>query len=160
MREPTMANRCFAGAVSCLAIVTVSVAVAGCTYKSDGVGGPGTLTVNRPGTLPSPPPPSQPPPAPGDAVTPPPDGRYEGVAHIRTNPGGACRHQFQVRNFVVTGDRIRYEAFRGRIRPDMSVRLRGGNSFIQGSFDGGTFTGRLWRPQPSCTYDIVLTHIG
>jgi hypothetical protein len=152
-----MASRCFPRAVSCL--IAVSLAGAGCTYKSDGIGGPGTLTVNRPGTLPSPPPPSQPT-APPDAVTPPPSGQYEGVAQIRANPGGACRRQFPVRNFFVTGDRVRFEAFRGRIQPDMSVRLQGGNSVIQGSFDGGNFTGRLWRPQPSCTYDIVLTHIG
>ena len=140
--------------LSCLVVVGVSLAGAGCTYTTDGTGRPGTLTMNRPGTLPNPPP------APSPRAAPPPSGAYEGVAQIGSNPGGVCRRRFPVRNFIVTGDNVRFEAFRGRIQSDMSVRLQGGRSFIQGSFDGGNFTGRLWQPQPSCTYDLVLTYIG
>jgi hypothetical protein len=150
-----MASRCYTRCgLSCLVVVAVSLAGAGCTYTTDGTGRPGTLTVNRLGTLPNPPPAPSP-----DAVTPP-SGAYEGVAQISSNPGGACRRQFPVRNFIVTDDMVRFEAFRGTLQPDMSVRLQGARSFIQGSFDGGNFTGRLWQQQPSCTYDLVLTHIG
>jgi len=134
------------------AAVGIGLACGGCTITAQGVS-PTTVTMQRPGALPALPPPPPAPPAP--AI----DGVYEGTGTLSGNPGGACRTDFAIRNFVVTGDRVRFQSFRGRIQPDQFLQMQAGVSFIHGSFDGGTFTGRLWRPQPSCTYDIALKRV-
>jgi hypothetical protein len=60
----------------------------------------------------------------------------------------------------VTGDRVRFQGFRGTIRPDGFLQMQAGSSFITGNFDGGRFVGSSWRPHPACTYDLVLNHLG
>ncbi len=143
---------------SLLVLVAVGLAGAGCTYTTDGRT-PGTLAVQPLGSLPSlPPPPARS--ATAEPVGLPPSGTYEGVARAVNNPGGGCTTLFNIRRFVVSGDRVRYLAFRGRIQPDMHLQMQAGHNFIHGDFDGGRFVGRFWRRQPSCTYHLVLDHVG
>jgi hypothetical protein len=61
---------------------------------------------------------------------------------------------------TVTGDRVRYQGFRGTIQSDGFVTMQAGSRFLYGFFDSTQFTGHLWQPHPACTYDIVLTHGG
>jgi hypothetical protein len=130
---------------------------AGCTYTTDSTG-PGTLVVHSPGTVPAVPPPAPPGPI-RAAPTPPPSGIFEGTARLTNLHGSGCRRQIDVTHFVVSGDRARYMGFRGTIRPDGSVRMQSGPSYITGHFTGDRFVGRFWRPQPSCTYDLELRRI-
>ncbi len=146
--------------LSGLAIVLSALAASGCTMTSSATG-PTTVTFRQPGTLPAPAsaPPSQAAPSP---PAPPPNGTYAGVAQLSSNPsaGIGCKREIQIRSFTVNGDRVRFQGFRGTIQPDGSLQMPGGASFISGSFDGGRFVGSFWRPQPSCTYDLVLNHVG
>jgi hypothetical protein len=142
--------------LSGLALVLSGLAASGCTMTSS-QSGPGTVTVRQPGSLPAPPPQAAPsPPAP------PLNGAFAGVAKLSSNPSASmgCTSEVQIRSFTVNGDRVRFQGFRGTIQPDGSVQMQAGGSFISGNFDGGRFTGSFWRPQPSCTYDMVLNHVG
>ena len=126
--------------------------MAGCTYETN-LQGPGTLTVRTPGTLP---PVRQPPPAP---AAPPQSGVFEGSGPLSSSAGSGCRREIPVRNFVVTGNRVRFQGFRGTIQPDSFVQMQAGERFLYGYFDGERFTGHFWQPHPDCTYDLVLTRV-
>ena len=143
--------------LSGLPIVLIALAAAGCTMTSTGAG-PGTVTVRQPGSLPAPPPQQAAPSPPA----PPLNGTYAGVAQLSSIVGSSigCTREVQIRSFTVNGDRARFQGFRGNIEPDGSLRMQAGPSFISGNFDGGRFVGSFWRPQPSCTYDLVLNHVG
>ena len=143
--------------LSGLTIVLTALAAAGCTMTSTGAG-PGTVTVRQPGSLPAPPPQQATPSPPA----PPLNGTFAGVAQLSSNVSSSvgCTREVQIRSFTVTGDRARFQGFRGIIEPDGSLRMQAGPSFISGNFDGGRFVGSFWRPQPSCTYDLVLNHVG
>ena len=143
--------------LSGLALVLGALAASGCTMTSSQTG-PGTVSVRQPGSLPAPPPA---PPAPSPPA-PPLNGTFAGVAHLSSNVSSSigCTQEVQIRSFTVNGDRARFQGFRGIIEPDGSLRMQAGPSFISGSFDGGRFVGSFWRPQPSCTYDMVLNHVG
>jgi hypothetical protein len=143
--------------LSGLAIVLSALAAAGCTMTSSTTG-PGTVTVRQPGSLPAAPPPQAAPSPPA----PPLNGTFAGVAQLSSNPGAsiACTREVQIRSFTVNSDRVRFQGFRGTIQHDGSVQMQAGGSFISGNFDGGRFVGSFWRPQPSCTYDMVLNHVG
>jgi hypothetical protein len=138
-----------------LTIVLIALAASGCTMTSSGTG-PGTVTVRQPGSLPAPP--SAPPPQ----AALPPNGTFAGVAELSSSPSTSigCTREVQIRSFTVNGDRVRFQGFRGTIQPDGSLQMQAGGSFISGNFDGGRFVGSFWRPQPSCTYDMVLNHVG
>jgi hypothetical protein len=155
-----MAEQCLnhiGSRLSGLTSVLVVLAAAGCTMTSTGAG-PGTVTVRQPGSLPAPPPPQ----ATQSAPAPPLNGTFAGVAQLSSTVGSSvgCTREVQIRSFTVNGDRARFQGFRGIIEPDGSLRMQAGPSFISGSFDGGRFVGSYWRPQPSCSYDIVLNHVG
>ena len=140
------------------AIVLIGLAVSGCTMTSNGMN-PATVTIRQPGTLPRPPATQPAQAAPGPAA-PPLSGTFAGVGQLGRNHGSGCRSQVQIQHFVVTGDRVRFQGFRGTIQPVGSLQMQAGESFISGSFDGGRFTGSYWRPHPSCIYDFVLNHAG
>jgi hypothetical protein len=143
--------------LSRLAIVVLALAGSGCTMTSNGMN-PGTVTIRQPGTLP--PAAAPPPEAAPSPPAPPLSGNFTGVGRLSRNHGSGCRLEIQIRNFVVTGDRVRFLSFRGTIQPDGYLQMQAGQSFISGSFDGGRFIGSYWRPHPSCTYDFVLNHVG
>ena len=136
----------------------VSFAGSGCTYTTD-LSAPGTLAVQPLGALPSLPPPASRP-AVTDPIELPPSGTYEGTAIAVNNPGGGCTRLIQIRRFVVSGDRVRYLAFRGTIQESRHLRMQAGHNFIHGDFEGSRFVGRFWRRQPSCIYHLELDHVG
>lgn len=141
--------------LSGLLILLIGLVGSGCTYTTDGMS-PGSVTFRQPGTLPSlaTSPPSQ------ASPTPPPDGTFAGAAQLSSSPGSLCRREIPIRNFMVTGNRVRFQGFRGTIQPDMSVEMQAGGSFLYGSFDGGRFIGSFWRPHPACSYILLLDHVG
>jgi hypothetical protein len=138
------------------AIVLIGLVGSGCTMTSNGMN-PG-VTIRQPGTLP--PAATPPPEAAPSPPAPPLSGNFTGIGRLSRSHGSGCRLEIQIRNFVVTGDRVRFLSFRGTIQPDGSLQMQAGESFMTGSFDGGRFTGSYWRPHPSCTYDFVLNHQG
>jgi hypothetical protein len=139
-----------------LAIVLIGLAGSGCTMTSNGMN-PG-VTIRQPGTLP---PAATPPPAAVPSPPAPPlSGNFTGVGRLNRSHGSGCRLEIQIRNFVVTGDQVRFLSFRGTIQPDGSLQMQAGESFMSGTFDGGRFTGSYWRPHPSCIYDFVLNRAG
>ncbi|HME25134.1 MAG TPA: hypothetical protein VKI44_28045 [Acetobacteraceae bacterium] len=143
-----------------LPIVLIGLAGAGCTITTTPTGtGPTAITVRQPGTLPAPATvaPSQVAPGP---PAPPPNGTFAGVAQLTSSPASGCRREVPIRNFVVSGDRVRFQGFRGTIQPDGSLEMQAGSAFVSGNFDGGRFVGSFWRPHPACTYDLVLDHVG
>ena len=143
--------------LSRLAVVLIGFAGSGCTMTSNGMN-PGTVTIRQPGTLP--PAATPPPEATPSPPAPPPSGNFAGIGRLSRSHGSGCRLQIQIRNFVVTGDRVRFLSFRGTIQPDGYLQMQAGESFLSGSFDGGRFIGSYWRPHPSCTYDMELNHVG
>lgn len=137
-----------------LAIVFVGLVGSGCTYTSNGTG-PGTLSIQLPGTLPALT--AQPPPA---SAAPPPNGTFAGIGQLSSSAGSGCRRQIQITNFVVMDGRVRFQGFRGTIGPDTYLTMQGHNAFLYGYFDGGRFIGSWWRPPPACSYNVVLDHLG
>jgi hypothetical protein len=61
-----------------------------------------------------------------------------------------------VRNFNVSGSQVSFGVFRGTVQQDGGLRMQVGHFYIIGEFRGGHFQGRLWQPQPSCTYALSL----
>lgn len=141
---------------SLFAIVLIGLAASGCTATSGGPGG-ATVTVRQPGTLPTPAAAPQATPRPAG---PPPSGTFAGVGRLSNTPSSGCRREVDINGFVVTGDRVRFQGFRGTINPGGFLEMQAGRSFISGSFQGGRFTGSYWQPHPGCTYDIDLNHVG
>jgi hypothetical protein len=146
----------------------------GCTYTTQPLsGGPGTLTLTSPGSaspttiiVPNGTQAGQPVVAPPDgtrqgAPAPvayglPPSGAYEGIGQNLTNPGGRCATRMRVTNFNVSGSQVSFGAFRGTVQRDGGLRMQAGHFYIIGEFRGGHFQGRLWQPQPACTYALSL----
>ena len=137
------------------ALVVLGVAAAGCTATTNGVSS--SVTIHMPGTIP---PTAQVPPPPAPPSGPPPSGRFSGTGTLASSAGSGCRRQIPIAGMTVTGDRVRYQGFRGTIQPDGFVRMQAGSRFLYGFFDSDRFTGHLWQPHPECTYDLVLTHAG
>ncbi len=135
-------------------LLLAGLMLGGCSYT---VGGPnhGAMTVRVPGTLPA-----VTAPRPAAPVGPPPSGRFEGVGRLSNSAGSGCRLQIPIRNFVVTGNQVRYLGFRGTIGADGFVQMQAGGRFLYGYFDGGHFAGHYWQPHPACTYDLTLDHAG
>jgi hypothetical protein len=136
------------------AVIALGIVVSGCTVTSNGMT-PNSVTIRTPGTLPNIPTAS----TPGTPV-PPPSGTFSGVAQLSSSPSSGCRRELAVRNFVVTGNNVRFQAFRGTIQPDGYLEMQAGNRFLYGTFNGGRFIGSLWQPHPNCTYSIALNHEG
>jgi hypothetical protein len=133
-----------------LLFVLLAVAVTGCTLKTDG--STSSVTLNMPGAVP--PHPAITPGAIAAASGPPPSGNFVGTGHL------SSRMQIRISHFIVDGNRVRYQGFRGTIQGGSFVQMQQGGAFISGIFDGDRFTGHLWRPHPECTYDLVLMHAG
>jgi hypothetical protein len=136
------------------ATILLCMAGAACTYTTNG-SGPGTLVVRTPGTLP----PVTSPPAQQPAA-PPSSGTFQGIGQLNRDLASGCRAQIPIRNFVVTGNQVRYLGFRGTIQRDSFLQMQAGSGFIYGYFDGDRFVGHYWRPHPACTYDLTLDHAG
>ncbi len=143
-------------AVPHLLVMSLAIAAAGCTLKTDG--STSSVTVNMPGSVP-----------PHPAITPgaiaaasgsPPSGNFVGTGHLSNSAGSGCRAQIRISHFIVDGNRVRYQGFRGTIQGGSFVQMQQGSSFLSGIFDGDRFTGHLWRPHPDCTYDLALAHVG
>jgi hypothetical protein len=158
-------------------VVLACIVATGCSYMTQPLsGGPGTLALTAPGstnptTIIAPngsPAGQQPvvPPSNPNSTNPiapapvayglPPSGIYEGTGRNLTNPGGRCAASMNVRNFNVSGNQVSFGVFRGTVQPDGGLRMQVGHFFIIGEFRGGHFQGRLWQPQPSCTYTLSL----
>lgn len=138
-----------------------------CSYQTQKQSGqPGTLIITAPGSLPTvvsgPATPAQAvsgaPPV--EPVLPPASGRYTGVAEIVSNTRNRCRQTLEIDRWMVSGDRVTFGAFRGTIAPDGSLSMQAGHAFIKGGFDGSRFTGRYWRPGPSCLYSLSVALAG
>jgi hypothetical protein len=136
------------------ASILLALAFAGCTATTNG--STSTFTLNMPGSIPAH---ARITPAPM-VNGPPPDGTFAGVARLSNSAGSGCRSEMRIDGMVVTGNRVRFQGFRGPITPDGFVNLQAGNRFLYGAFDGPSFVGHLWQPHPACTYDIVLSHAG
>jgi hypothetical protein len=114
--------------------------------------------VRRPGTLPgAPPAPAAAPTAVSGAVgadvanvTLPPSGTFVGVGRT------LCENPLRINNFIVSGDTVTFGRFRGTIRPDGTLEMQAGGSFVYGKFNGSHFDGRFWAPPPTCTYQLSL----
>jgi hypothetical protein len=145
------------GSAIVAASLVCAVMVAGCTYTTDSTG-PGALAVQPLGTVPAVPRPA-PPPSADVPPGPPPSGMFSGIAHLTNRPATGCRREIDIDQFIVSGNRVRYMGFRGTIRPDLSVRLQSGQSYITGHFVDDRFVGQFWRPQPSCTYHLELRRV-
>ena len=137
--------------------LAIVLAGSGCTIAADDTGQT-TMTIRRPGTLPSILPPREP--TSQEPLLPPPSGTFNGVGQLISSPHSGCRMRIPIRNLVVTGDRVRYQSFRGTIQPDMSLQMRSGSGYLFGYFDGGRFFGNFWRPPPACNYALNLDHAG
>jgi hypothetical protein len=137
------------------AVVGLGIVISGCTVTSNGMT-PASVTIRTPGTLPTIPTASPP----GTTPSPPPSGTFSGVAQLSSTPNSGCRRQLAVRNFVVTGNSVRFQAFRGTIQPDGYLEMQASNRFLYGTFYGTRFIGSLWQPHPGCTYSIALNHEG
>jgi hypothetical protein len=137
------------------ALVGLGLAAAGCTAKMGDVNS--GLTIHVPGTIPAT---AQVPRPPAPPSGPPPSGAFSGTATLASSAGSGCRRQLPITGLTVTGDRVRYQGFRGAIQPDGFVRMQAGSRFLYGFFDDTRFTGHLWQPHPECTYDLVLAHAG
>jgi len=154
---------------------------AACSYTGSATG-PGVVTFATPGVIPPivviAPSGARAAAAPSAAPAPR-QGAYAGSGQVLDDPGGACgefvsetRHgdlppanvftpggasgAVRVDNFVVNGDSVSMGPFQGGIRPDGSVMLQSGQAYLLGRFVGSDFVGRYWRPQPGCTYSMVL----
>jgi hypothetical protein len=146
--------------VAAILAVILPLAVAGCQQA------PGT-------SLPSPPPAADaiPPPgnleppnlgAPGPSpVAPAPgwDGAYAGEGLLTFDPGGQinCPNRMPVYGMNVADGRVHFGDFRGTIRPDGTVRMPFGQSYVSGRFADGRFMGNLYQPFPGCRYDLRLS---
>lgn len=157
--------RIIVAAMACVAV--------GCTVKVD-PGGPNApvLRTDRPGALPTggfaaapqsntvPPPPGLAQPSNGGAGAAssgrPASGPYRGIALSLNDPGGSCPGRFDVTDWIVSGDQVTFGSFSGVIQPDGSLKMQAGPTFVYGTYVGSHFTGRVWRPQPSCTYSLAL----
>ena len=101
--------------------IVLSLAVGslgGCEYHAP-AGGPTTVTVVTPLTIPPPPPGALPPPSIGSRdPTRPVDGEYTGVAKAIFNPHQNCTDAIKVTHWLVDGNQVSYRGFRGTIAPD------------------------------------------
>jgi hypothetical protein len=148
-----------------IAAVGLGAVGGACTYTAS-PGNPGTLTIQEPGIVPDAPPPANAVPPPANltagaatnkpAAAGPPSGTYTGVGHAVTNPSDLCEDPLPINDFVVTGDAVSFGRFQGTIRPDGTVEMQGGDSYVYGKFTGNHFDGRFWAPGPSCTYQLSL----
>jgi hypothetical protein len=90
------------------------------------------------------------------------DGAYAGEGLLTSDPGGqiTCPDRMPVHGMNVAGGRVRFGDFRGTIRPDGTVRMPFGRSYVSGRFADGRFMGNLYQPFPGCRYDLRLSRTG
>jgi hypothetical protein len=161
------------------AAILLAALLAGCAYRApvvNGVVGPGTVVLDTPGIIPpalSPvgagqpfDPLAEPPlnlsgdsgplPVPGAADGPRKSGVYAGSGTWLTDPGGNCRNTITIRNWIVSGANVTFGGFQGTIQPDGSLIMQRRSVYIIGRFEGSHFNGRIWAPQPLCTYAISV----
>jgi hypothetical protein len=155
----------------------MSFALPACTVTETPGSGDAIMTVEMPGHMPQqlgsqigipgdpvPPPMNLMAPA-GNASPPPqatqgglpPSGPYTGVGRALDNSGGQCADPITITNWTVTGDRVSFGGFQGRIAPDGSLKMQLGGGSLAGRFAGPRFQGRTSYPQPACNYGLTLT---
>ncbi|MFO1026035.1 MAG: hypothetical protein U1E70_12665 [Acetobacteraceae bacterium] len=110
---------------------------------------PSNLDPDLPGTLP--------------ALAGPRDGVYSGVAVPLNTGGGVCIDSQTIDGFRVMGDRVRWGAFRGRIRGD-NLQMVQGNTWVFGQFEGNRFSGQITMEgrlgSIGCTFMVTLAKTG
>jgi hypothetical protein len=91
------------------------------------------------------------------------DGIYSGVAVPLNTGGGLCITNQPIDGFRVTGDRVRWGSFRGRIRGD-ALQMVQGNTWVMGQFEGNRFNGQITQQSlvagPGCTFMVALAKTG
>ena len=91
------------------------------------------------------------------------DGVYSGIAVPMDTAGGLCITSQPVDGFQVTGDRVRWDNIRGRIRGD-NLQMVQGNTWVIGQFDENRFSGQIIMYGPrqtlGCTFALRLTKTG
>jgi hypothetical protein len=140
--------------------VILPLAAAGCQQA------PGTSLLSPPPAADAIPPPGNldppsigtPRPSPG-APAPGWDGAYAGEGLLTFDPGGqiSCPNRMPVYGMNVADGRVHFGDFRGTIRPDGTVRISFGRSYVSGRFADGRFMGNLYQPFPGCRYDLRLS---
>jgi hypothetical protein len=141
-----------------IALPVTCAGLAACQYSGT-TNGQHSITVTAPMTIPPLPPGSPGARPPGVGSRPPGlpvDGEYAGLATTLTNPGQKCSNTYPIEHWIVSGDQVRFRAFKGTIAPDGGLKMQVGTTYIIGTFHGSHFEGRQWRPQPSCTYALSL----
>jgi hypothetical protein len=87
------------------------------------------------------------------------DGTYAGTSRFLSNISQTCQTLPPITDFRVRDGEVTYFAFRGRIRPDGSVRMQAGDGYVEGRFAGGHFEGRTISPGGPCTYELSLNRV-
>jgi hypothetical protein len=84
-------------------------------------------------------------------------GQYAGTGTVISNPGGLCANTIRITRWFVSGPNVNFGAFRGTIRPDGSLAMQAGITYISGRFLDSRFDGRVWRGlAQGCQYAISL----
>jgi len=91
------------------------------------------------------------------------DGIYSGLAVPLDTGGGVCITTQPIDRFQVSGDRVQWGLFRGRIR-GAGLQMVNGNTWVFGQFDGNRFNGQITmygrRQTPGCTFRLTLAKTG
>lgn len=91
------------------------------------------------------------------------NGVWGGTATVMDTGGGVCLQNQEVRNFRVSGNRVRWGGFHGTIAPDNGLQMVYGTTWIYGQFVGDAFQGQLsqWGNfnNPGCTYVMELHRV-
>ena len=103
------------------------------------------------GVAPAPAPPPQ-----AEAPPNPVQGRYIGTTEVAYGGIDRACLPLTLTTFTVRGTTLRFGHFVGRIRPDGTVYMQAGPSFINGRFIGSRFEGFLWNPPPNCTFNLFF----
>ena len=137
--------------------LAAALALAGCQPPS----GPVPAASTAPPAIPGPPPTAMqsPPPLPaGPAAW---DGEYAGEGRLEVGLPGQldCPRRVSVTGMTVRDGRAQFGRYRGRVRPDGSVRMAFRSSLITGRLTDDGFTGTLSRPYPGCRYRLALSRV-
>ncbi len=137
-----------------------ALCLVGCQYVGSPTG-KGTVIspLLDPFAIPPPPPgvPGLPPASVGSAPAPrPPDGQYAGGAKALNDPGAACDYTFRITDWVVQDGQVSWSGFQGTVGRDGGLRMQSGDAYVIGTYTGSHFGGRVWSPQPNCTYVLSV----
>jgi hypothetical protein len=150
------------------------VLAVGCVFLVGCSGSP-SVASNTPAAAPPPSAPSATiPPGPVPAQTADRSGTYAGMAQPMNTAGGTCTRPLQVNGFRVSGNSVRFGAFRGTIDSAGGLQMANGGQWIVGQFEGATFNGQFTFPPqnqrrgrtsgpssgPGCSFALNLDRTG